>query len=262
MTKTRVKKTKSKKDHEIEFLSEQNVNNTIAMRNGPQRKKFSTHDLKVIKPLTTPQKMLFESFFMGNHVVASGSAGTGKSFISLYMALSTILSKDTDQDKIILVRSSVASRNLGFLPGDKFEKMEPFEAPYKDIVNDLLKSSLAYETLKEYGQLEFMPTSFVRGLTWDNAVVIIDEAQSCNLHELSSIITRCGTNTKLMVLGDNLQNDLIYNRYDQSGMPQFLKIASRMPEIDIIPFTRNDIVRSDLTRSWICAYEDEMGITS
>lgn len=255
------RKTKNTKDRKIKFLEEQMENNTLAIKEGPKKKSWSIHDLKSLKPITTPQRMMFESFYMGNNLVAHGSAGTGKSMVALYLALNAILDKDTPQEKIIIVRSSVASRNVGFLPGDKNEKMEPFETPYRDIVNDLLRNRAAYDSMKENGQIEFMPTSFIRGLTWDNAIVIVDETQSCNLHEISSVITRCGLDTKLIILGDNLQNDLIYNKYDTSGMPQFLKIASRMQEFDIIKFCRQDIVRSDLTRSWVCAYEDEMGIS-
>lgn len=254
MTKTRVKKTKSKKDHEIEFLSEQNVNNTIAMRNGPQRKKFSTHDLKVIKPLTTSQKMMFESFFMGNHIVAAGSAGTGKSFCALYLALNDLLSKDTNYEKIIIVRSIVQVSDIGFLPGSIEDKIAPYEMPYQDIVKDLIKSSHAYDTLKENYQLEFLPTSFIRGLTWDNAIVIFDEIQNAQDHEINSVFTRIGNNSKMIVCGDKEQNDLLNRKYGMtSGYDRFINTVQKMESVDVINFTEADIVRSDFVKEWIVA---------
>lgn len=251
-------KRKSKKDETIDFLAEQLNNNVVAIKETGKRKTLSIHDLKTIRPLTESQRQMIESYFTGNNIVAEGSAGVGKSYIALWLALSSILDPSTPQDRIIILRSAVASRNVGFLPGTIEEKMEPFEAPYNDIVGDLTGKPTCYEEMKKTGRIVFMPTSYLRGMTWDNCVIVLDEIQSMNLHELNSVITRCGKHSRIIAIGDNLQNDLIYNKYDQSGLPTFMKIVKRMPEFDVINFTKHDIVRSALVRSWICAYEDEI----
>jgi|SRR6185312_3582837 len=253
------RKTRNKKDVQIDFLADTLDNNIIAMKEYSGRKrKWTIHDLKSIKPLNTTQQIMLESYMMGNNILAMGSAGTGKSYLALFLALNDILQKDSPRDHIIIVRSAVQTREIGHLPGDIYEKLEPFELPYKDILHDLLGKPSSYDNMKEEGVIKFMCTSLIRGMSWDNAVVIIDEMQSCNLHELSSVITRCGTNSKILALGDLLQNDLSNKRYDQSGMPDFIKIIGKMDEFDIVNFTKNDIVRSKLVRSYLIAYEDVM----
>jgi len=260
MSQPKSKKARSKKDLQIIHMNELLTNNRAAINDGPSRKKYSIHDIKSIKPMTEPQREMIESFLMGNNVVATGSSGTGKSYLSLWLALSAILSKEEAQEQLIIVRSAVPTRDIGFLPGSAEEKLEPYEAPYRDIINELLNNEHAYDNLKEIGKIKFIPTSFLRGLSWDNSIIFIDEIQSCTLHELSTVITRAGMNTRIIAIGDSLQNDLIYKKNDQSGIAQFVNIAKNMKEFDTINFTRNDIVRSQLVKSWICAYEDEMNI--
>jgi phosphate starvation-inducible protein PhoH len=250
------KKTLTKKDKELKFFSEINHANIKAITDGPKKKTFSLHDLRSIRPMNEAQRDFFESYLTGNNVIGNGSAGTGKSYISLFLALNDILDESKLQEKIIIVRSAVPSREVGHLPGDMKEKMAVYEEPYKDIVGNLMRGRNSYNDLKDAGKIEFMSTSFVRGLTWDNAVVVIDEAQSCTFHELNSVITRLGNNSKLVICGDIAQNDLITKRNDLSGFIKMLKIASRMDEFDIINFTRNDICRSAFVKSWICASED------
>lgn len=248
------RKARTKKDDNIVFLQKRLENEGYAIKEGP-RKKFSLHDLKSVKPLTQAQRQMFESYFDGNHVVANGWPGTGKSYAALYLALTDILRDDTPQQEIIIVRSIVPSREIGALPGEVSEKTAPYEAPYQDIFSNLLNKHDAYETLKDAGRVQFMPTSFVRGLTWDNAVVIIDEAQSCNLHELNSVITRLGDNSKLILCGDTYQNDLIYRKNDVSGYAEVLTTLAKMKEVDIIHFTEHDIVRSGFVKAYIIAQQ-------
>jgi phosphate starvation-inducible protein PhoH len=252
---TRRVKSRTKKDRDLEFLSEMNFSNTEAKKAGP-KKRYSIHDLKAINPLNEAQRQLFEAYIMGSNVVASGSAGTGKSFCALWLALNDVLDSEKPQNKIIIVRSAVATREIGHLPGSAEEKMEPYEAPYKDIVGDLLRKEKAYDDLKELGKIVFMPTSFVRGMTWDDAVVVVDEAQSMNSHELNSVITRVGKNTKIIICGDLAQNDLIMKKHDQSGFVRMLSITNKMEEFDVVTFTRHDICRSAFVKAWICASED------
>jgi phosphate starvation-inducible PhoH-like protein len=231
--------------------------NIKAQKEGPKKKSWSVHDLKTVKPLNESQRMLLESFYMGNHVVAAGSAGTGKSFLALYMALNTIFSREFDQDKIIIVRSIVTTgKDIGALPGELHEKLAPYEAPYRDICARLTGKASAYDDMKDSGKIEFQPTTFVRGLTWDNAVVIIDEIQNNSLEDISSVITRLGENSRLIVCGDGAQNDLANSRTTKSGFSSMLEIFKRMDSVDVIFFSPSDIVRSGVVREWLVAKED------
>lgn len=233
--------------------------NHAAIKEGPRSKKWSIHDVKAIKPKTDTQADLFESYFQGNNIVASGFPGTGKTYISMWLALNTILSEDHPQTKLVIVRSAVASREIGFLPGSKEEKMEPFEAPYKDIMHDLVGKSRAYEDMVDAGKIEFMPTSYLRGLTWDNCVVVVDEIQNLSFMETHTVMTRLGKNSRLIVCGDVSQNDLAGKRFEETGMGSFLKVAQNMKSFDIIEFTKHDVVRSGFVRDWIISKE-ELGL--
>ena len=230
--------------------------NHAAIKEGPRTKKWTVHDIKAIKPKTDTQADLFESYFQGNNIVASGFPGTGKTYISMWLALNSILSEEHAQKKLVIVRSAVASREIGFLPGSKEEKMEPFEAPYKDILHDLIGKSRAYEDMVDAGKIEFMPTSYLRGLTWDNCVVVVDEIQNMSAQEIHTIMTRVGKNTRVIVCGDTSQNDLEGKRFEASGMSDFLRIAERVNSFDTIPFTKHDIIRSGFVKEWILAKED------
>lgn len=248
------RKTRTKKDEKIIFLEQTLENQGRAVKEGPKVKKFTLHDLRNVKPLTYGQKQLFQSYFEGNHIVANGSAGTGKSYCAAYLALTDVLRDDSPQEEIVIVRSAVPSREIGHLPGEISDKLSPYEEPYREVFANLLKKSDAYDCMKDSGKLRFMATSFVRGLTWDNAVVILDEAQSCNLHELTSVITRLGENSKLIVCGDIAQSDLIYRKGDVSGYLELLEIFKRMKErVEIVNFTEEDIVRSGFVKAFIVA---------
>lgn len=253
------KKSRSKKNTQIDFLEETLAYNAKAVREGPKKKTWSSHDLRTVRPLNEAQRQFFESYMQGNHVIGNGSAGTGKSYISLYLALSDILDPETGRDKIMLVRSAVQGREIGFTPGDVNEKMAPYESPYVDICADLFRKQNSYQDMKDAGKIQFMPTSFLRGNSWDNAVIVIDEIQNCNLQEIFTIMTRCGKNSKIIAIGDMVQNDLVHRNNDKSGMSVLLEIAKRMPEFDIITFTKNDIVRSAFVRAFITSYEDVVG---
>ena len=246
------RKSRTKKDRDLEFLSEMNYQNTEARKEGP-KKRYSLHDLRTIRPMNEAQRQFFESYIMGANVIGNGSAGTGKSFCALYLALNDVLDEEKEQEKIIIVRSAVPSREIGHLPGDMKEKMAVYEEPYKDIVGNLLRKAKAYDDMKDAGKIEFMPTSFVRGLTWDNCVVVVDEAQNMTLQEIHSVITRVGENTKMVICGDIGQNDLVVRKSDVTGFLEVLKIAERMDEFDIVNFTEQDIVRSKFVKSWIIA---------
>jgi Phosphate starvation-inducible protein PhoH, predicted ATPase len=238
------------------MLTHLDYTNSEAKKEGPAKKRYTQHDLRNIKPMNEAQRMFFESYILGANVVANGSAGTGKSFCGLYLALNDVLDEEKPQERVIIVRSAVPTREVGHLPGDIKEKLSVYEEPYRDIVGNLLKRNKAYDDMKDLGKIEFMPTSFIRGLTWDNAVVVIDEGQSMSFHELNSVITRIGDNTRVIVCGDIAQNDLITRRNDLSGFTRMVAIAEKMESFDIVTFTRKDIVRSKFVYDWICASED------
>lgn len=240
----------------VEFDQHMIEANLAAIREGGRKKKWTVHDFKAIKPLTETQRQLFESYFYGNHIVASGSAGAGKTYLAMWLGLQSVFSQECPQEKMIIVRSAVAARDIGFLPGTKEEKMEPFEAPYKDILADLTGKPNSYNDMRDAGKIEFLATSFLRGLTWDNCVVVIDEAQNCTFDELNTVMTRMGKNSRLFVCGDIAQNDLQDKRFEETGMGSMLKVMGRMKNVDVITFTRSDVVRSGFVREWLFAKED------
>ncbi len=227
-----------------------------------RRKKPINTDLLVdIEPLTENQKRLYESYSEGKHLVAYGVAGTGKTFITLYNALCDVLDTSTPYDKIYLVRSLVSTREIGFLPGDHEDKSSLFQVPYKNMVKYMFQMpsdadfEMLYGNLKAQETIKFWSTSFIRGTTLDNAIVIVDEFQNLNFHELDSIITRVGANTKIMFCGDATQTDLIKTN-ERNGIVDFMRILRAMPSFDVIEFGIEDIVRSGLVREYIVAKID------
>lgn len=200
-------------------------------------------DLKEIDPLTKNQLRAFES---DKNLILHGLAGTGKTFISSYLALDDILKRE--YDKLVIIRSAVSTRDLGFLPGTEKDKSAVYEEPYKDIAIELFARGDAYEILKTRGIVEFMTTSFIRGITLRNAVILVDECQNMTFHELDSIITRMGQNCRVIFCGDFRQADL-----KQNGLEDFMRILQRMGEFDFIDFQVEDIVRSDFVKHYIIA---------
>jgi len=220
---------------------------------GILNQKFS---MRKISPLTPTQGDLFESYREGYNVAAIGTAGTGKTMCAMYLALSDVLNKG-GYEQVIVIRSAVQTREQGFMPGSKQQKEAVFEAPYTDIVNDLFGRGDAYQILKTKGMVKFMTSSFVRGLTFDNAIIIVDECQSMTYHELDTIITRVGESSKIIFCGDTKQNDLEIsrNRADVSGLAEFLRVLNRVKSFETIQFTPEDIVRSGLVKEYILAKE-------
>lgn len=213
-------------------------------------------NIKVLEPLTDTQRDFFDSYADDDATayVLYGSAGTGKTFLALYHALLDVFTPESPYDRVIIVRSIVQSRDIGFLPGLE-EKLEPYESPYHGICADLIGKKDAYEKLKDMGKIEFISSSFCRGITMDNAIVVVEEAQNYNFSELSTILTRLGKNSKLIVTGDGAQNDLTKNKNDVSGFRDFIAVSSRMAEFRSFRFTSDDIVRSGFVKSWIITCE-------
>lgn len=213
-------------------------------------------NLVTLEPLTDTQADFFDAYEEGiEALVLFGSAGTGKTFLALYHALQDLLEPQSPYKKIIIIRSSVQGRDQGHLPGDANEKMAQFEKPYIGICAELLGRPDAYEKLKDMGVIEFESTSFLRGTTMKDCIIIADEIQNENFSTISTIMTRRGTNSKLIVMGDGLQNDLTHSKHDLSGFRDFIAVSKVMNEFRHFRFTSEDIVRSGFVKSWIIATE-------
>ena len=226
-----------------------------------RKKPIGNTYLLDIEPITENQKKLFDSYAEGKHLVAYGTAGTGKTFISLYNALADVLDETTPYERIYLVRSLVSTREIGFLPGDHEDKADIYQIPYKNMVKYMFQMptdadfEMLYGNLKAQETIKFWSTSFIRGTTLDNAIVIVDEFQNLNFHELDSIITRVGENSRIIFCGDASQSDLVKTN-DRNGIHDFLNILRKMPSFDIIEFGIDDIVRSGLVKEYIIAKLD------
>ena len=224
-----------------------------------KRKKPVNNDYLVdITPITDNQKRLFDSYDEGKHIIAYGAAGTGKTFITLYNALKDVLSENTPYDKIYIVRSLVATREIGFLPGDHEDKSSYYQIPYKNMVKYMFQMpsdadfEMLYGNLRAQETIKFWSTSFLRGTTLDDAIIIVDEFQNLNFHELDSIITRVGENTKIVFCGDASQSDLTKTN-ERNGIVDFMKVIRAMPSFEMIEFGIDDIVRSGLVKEYLIA---------
>ena len=216
--------------------------------------KLKLENLRELEPITKNQEKVFKSYEDGYNLCLSGSAGSGKTFLALYLALEDVLNKDTPYDKVVIIRSVVPTRDIGFLPGNEDEKLDAYAGPYKGIMTELFADGNAWEKLVNQQFVEFTSTSFIRGITISNAIVIVDEMQNLNFHELDSVITRLGEATKLIMCGDYYQSDFDKER-DRSGILNFLEIIQRMKYFDHIEFSWEDIVRSGLVREYIMTKE-------
>ena len=224
-----------------------------------KRKKPVNSDFLVdIQPLTENQEQLFKSYKEGKHLVAYGCAGTGKTFITLYNALRDVLDERTPYEKVYMVRSLVSTREIGFLPGDHDDKSALYQIPYKNMVKYMFQMAtdadfeMLYGNLKAQETIKFWSTSFLRGTTLDNAIIIVDEYQNLNFHELDSIITRVGENSGICFCGDARQSDLTKTN-EKNGILDFMKIIRSMPSFDVVEFGIEDIVRSGLVKEYIVA---------
>ena len=240
---------------------EQPIGIGLTTKQMKRKKPIGNAYLLDIEPITDNQKRLFDSYSENKHLVAYGTAGTGKTFISLYNALVDILDDTTPYDKIYLVRSLVSTREIGFLPGDHEDKADIYQIPYKNMVKYMFQMpsdadfEMLYGNLKAQDSIKFWSTSFIRGTTLDNAIIIVDEFQNLNFHELDSIITRVGENSRIIFCGDASQTDLVKTN-DRNGIHDFLNILRKMPSFDIIEFGIDDIVRSGLVKEYIIAKLD------
>ena len=238
--------------------AEQPIGVGLTTKQMKRKKPLGASYLVDIEPITENQKTLFNSYSEGKHLVAYGAAGTGKTFVTLYNAIKDVLDETTPYERIYIVRSLVATREIGFLPGDYEDKSDIYQVPYKHMVKYMFQLSsdadfeMLYGNLKSQDTIKFWSTSFLRGTTLDNAIVIVDEFQNLNFHELDSIITRVGENSRVCFCGDARQTDLVKTN-DRNGIVDFMNILRKMPSFDIIEFDIDDIVRSGLVKEYIVA---------
>ena len=230
----------------------------LTVKQMKRKKPINSDMLRDIEPLTENQQVLFNAYAEDKNLVAYGCAGTGKTFITLYNAIKDVLSPTTPYEKIYIVRSLVATREIGFLPGDHEDKSTLYQIPYKHMVKYMFEMNsdadfeMLYGNLKTQGTIDFWSTSFIRGTTFDNAIIIVDEFQNLNFHELDSIMTRVGQDSKIMYCGDATQSDLVKTN-ERNGIMDFMRVLRLMPSLDIIEFGVEDIVRSGLVKEYILA---------
>ena len=221
-----------------------------------KQKEITFNQLTNIKPVTDSQKVVFDSWKQGQNQFLYGCAGTGKTFISLYLALSELLKNDTPYDKVVMVRSLIPTREIGFLPGDEEDKSALYQVPYSNMMQFMFEQpneqafSMLYDRIKQQGSFYFLSTSFLRGLTFDNSIIIVDECQNLNFHELDTIVTRVGQDSKIIFCGDFGQSDLS-KLNERNGLMDFLQILHEMEEFNCIEFNIGDIVRSGFVRNYL-----------
>ena len=243
---------------------EQPIGVGLTTKQMKRKRPLGSEYLVNIEPISENQRRLFNSYKEGKHLVAYGCAGTGKTFITLYNALKDVLDENTPYEKIYIVRSLVATREIGFLPGDHEDKSDIYQVPYKHMVKYMFQMSsdadfeMLYGNLKAQDTIKFWSTSFLRGTTLDRSIIIVDEFQNLNFHELDSIMTRVGEDSKIFFCGDASQTDL-QKTNEKNGIVDFMKIIRSMPSFDVIEFGIDDIVRSGLVKEYLIA-KLEMGM--
>ena len=221
-----------------------------------KKKEISSSDLVEVKPITDNQKLVFESYKKGLNQFLFGCAGTGKTFVSLYLSFQEVLKNETPYERVVMVRSLIPTREIGFLPGDEEDKAALYQVPYSNMVQFMFKQpneqafSMLYDRLKAQGSFYFLSTSFLRGLTFDNSIIIVDECQNLNFHELDTIITRVGQDSKIIFCGDFMQTDLT-KMGERNGLHDFLRILEEMKQFNCVEFDIGDIVRSGFVRDYL-----------
>ena len=221
-----------------------------------KKKEVTSGDLVKIEPITDNQKLVFESYKQGKNGFFFGCAGTGKTFITLYQALTDVLKNGTNFDRVVIVRSLIPTREIGFLPGDEEDKAALYQVPYQNMVKFMFEQhnehafNMLYDRLKNQGSLYFLSTSFLRGLTFDNSIIIVDECQNLNFHELDTIVTRVGQDSKIFFCGDFSQTDLTKTN-ERNGLHDFLRVLQNMDEFTCVEFEIPDIVRSGFVRNYL-----------
>lgn len=214
-------------------------------------------ELRNIQPLTANQERVFDSYDQGCNLMLHGYAGTGKTFLSLYLALKQVLTEE-EYKKVVIIRSVVPSRDMGFLPGTEKQKAEVYEQPYKELCDDLFGRGDGWNILKLKGLVEFTTTSFLRGITFNDSIIIVDECNNMTFQEIDTVMTRLGNNSRIVFCGDYRQTDLV-KPHDRSGILEFMQITKKMLSFDHVEFGMGDIVRSGTVKEYIIQ-KTQMGL--
>ena len=255
MTKRERKKSKQNEIISTEF----NEDTKQRYESGEIKKKWSPHDLNHIKPITNNQSIAFDSWFSQSdrpHLALLGVAGSGKSFLSIYMAMRMILPMNSPYKKLKIVRSIVQTRQIGALPGTLEEKKQPIFSVYEEIFYQLFSKPKTLKNMADADMIEFVDTSYIRGSTWNDCIVFIDEINNLNDHEIHTVMTRIGNNTRILIAGDEKQSDLIgHSKNDKFNYGKFLSTINKIDSIGKVFFTVDDIVRSKFVKEWIIANE-------
>lgn len=228
--------------------------------------KFTALDFEPFEPKTPAQENFVIAYKAQKqngddyHIMNAGSPGTGKTYLALQMALREVIIEKTKQ-KVIIVRSPVPARDQGALPGDQSEKDQPYTLPYISLCDEIFKyKSKNFENLVARGYVDFRTNGNLRGLTFNDAVIIVDECQNFNFSELETIITRVGLNTRIILCGDSAQTDLVRSKYDLSGFDRMKNLLETVDSCKVIEFGIDDIVRSGFVKEYLIAkYEEETG---
>lgn len=212
-----------------------------------------SNNMRDIKPITDSQIEAYEQWDKGRNLILSGAAGSGKTFIALYLALQELIKNR--KKRLVILRSVVPTRDIGFLPGTQEEKEAAYLTPYIGVISEIFKNNpTLFTSFLKNGTIEFLTTSYIRGITLKDAIVVVDEFQNCNFHELDSIITRIGKGSRVIFSGDYYQSDFT-NRKEKEGIGEFLKIIESLKHFEKIEFTWKDCVRSGMVRDYLMTKE-------
>jgi len=239
------------------YMSRKQRNNRKQNQEHQNHAERNHFELRHIQPLTVNQERVFDAYYSGQNLMLHGYAGTGKTFLSSYLAIKDILTQETYK-KVVIIRSVVPSRDMGFLPGTDKQKAEVYEQPYQEICDDLFGRGDGYKILKLKGLVEFTTTSFLRGTTFNDSIIIVDECNNMSFQEIDTVMTRIGTNSRIVFCGDYRQSDLI-KPHDKTGIKELMAVTRRMPSFDHIEFGIEDIVRSGVVKEYIIQ-KTEMGL--
>lgn len=252
---TPVKRARKRASARMDEL-EAAVEDQAARQSGPdKRKRWTQHDMCSLTPANPRQHQARDAWMSGQSLSLTGYAGTGKTFLGSYFACQSILDKDSDQDHIIIVRSAVQGREIGFTPGTVDEKLQEYEQPYQEAMAAIFGREATYADMKEAKKIVFKSTSFLRGVTWNNAIILVDEAQNMTFHEINSVMTRVGKSSRIIVSGDTRQCDFSPRSKEVSGLADFANIMGEVGGCTSVDFQKEDIVRSKFVKDWIIKAE-------
>lgn len=226
----------------------------MAMKKTNSSHLVRADEIEPISPITENQEKAFKAWGDNHNLILVGSAGTGKTFMALHFAFSELFKNPDKYRRVMILRSVVPTRDMGLLPGTKEEKEDPYKLPYINICDEIFGYEGAYGKLTTTKKLAFETTSYIRGATFDQTIIVVDEMQNMNFHELDSIITRLGNDCRIIFSGDIKQTDFKYD-HEKSGIVKFISILETMRAFRVIEFGWADIVRSDFVRDYIMTKE-------